>query len=233
MTQKDPLADLPWPGATVTPSETCSQAIRGTCTKGLCKERGVSKLGRSLLTLALCTMVLGVYTWHAFTVNRSSAVLRTAIFGALGWFGAQAALVFATLGRPPGKGGSTRVRLALLVGVPLLFMLYVVLGSTEHFALGKFMQAQFAGHAVVCGLVAIFFGLLVTAGALIAWRRTDPYHPGLSGATVGMVAGLASGSGMTMACGSHEALHACFAHGLVVFALALVGFGLGRRLLAP
>src|SRR5262249_24525109 len=110
---------------------------------------------------------------------------------------------------------------------------YVVLNSTERFGLDKFTEPRFAGHAVVCGLVAIFFGLLITAGALIAWRRTDPYHPGLSGATVGLVAGLATGSGMTMACGSHEALHACFAHGLVVFALALVGFGLGRRLLAP
>jgi hypothetical protein len=233
MTQKDPLADLPWPGATVTPSETCSQAIRGTCTKGLCKERGVSPLMRSLLTLGLCVLVLGVYAFHAFTVNRSSAILRTALFGALGWFGAQAALVFATLGRPPGKGGSRNLRLGIILGTAALFTVYVVLSSTERFGLAKFAEPRFAGHAVVCGIVAIFFGLLITAGALIAWRRTDPYHPGLSGATVGLVAGLATGSGMTMACGSHEALHACFAHGLVVFALALVGFGLGRRLLAP
>lgn len=233
MTQKDPLADLPWPGATVTPSEACSKAIRGTCTKGLCQERGVSKMTRALLTLGLCVMVLSAYTWHALSEHRPSALMRTAIFGALGWFGAQAALVFATLGRPPGKGGSRNVRLALLIGVPLLFTVYLLLASSERFSFAKFSQPQFAGHAVACGFVAMFFGLLVTAGALIAWRRTDPYHPGLSGATVGMVAGLASGSGMTMACGSHEAIHACFAHGLVVFALSLVGFGLGRRLLAP
>ena len=48
-----------------------------------------------------------------------------------------------------------------------------------------------------------------------------------------VVAGLASGSGMSVACASHEAFHSCFAHGLVVFALALAGFGLGRRLLPP
>jgi hypothetical protein len=233
MTQKDPLADLPWPGATVTPSEACSKAIRGTCTKGLCKERGVSAMTRALLTLGLCVLVLGIYTWHAVAVNRGSAILRTAMFGALGWLGAQVALVFATLWRPPGKRGSRTLRLALLIGVPLLFTIYVIASSTEHFAFAKFSEARFAGHAVVCGLVAMFFGLLVTAGALIAWRRTDPYNPGLSGAMVGMVAGLASGSGMTMACASHEAIHACLAHGLVVFALALAGFGLGRRLLAP
>jgi hypothetical protein len=67
----------------------------------------------------------------------------------------------------------------------------------------------------------------------VAWRRTDPYSPGISGAIVGMVAGISSGAGMTVACPSHEAFHSCFAHGLVVFALAVAGFGVGRRLLAP
>src|SRR5258706_12202585 len=119
MTQKDPLADLPWPGAHVAPSEACSKAIRGTCTKGLCKERGVSAMTRALLTLALCVMVLGVYTWHAVSEHRPSAILRTAMFGTLGWLGAQVALVFATLWRPPGKRGSRGARLGLLVGVPL------------------------------------------------------------------------------------------------------------------
>ena len=76
-------------------------------------------------------------------------------------------------------------------------------------------------------------GALVAGGALFAWRRTDPYTPGISGALIGVVAGLSSGSGMTMACASHEMFHACFAHGLVVFALAALGFGFGRRLLAP
>jgi hypothetical protein len=36
-----------------------------------------------------------------------------------------------------------------------------------------------------------------------------------------------------VACASHEMCHALFAHGLVVFALGLFGFGLGRRLLSP
>src|SRR5258707_15668268 len=97
MTQKDPLVDLPWPGATVTPSEACSQAIRGTCTKGLCKQRGVSAIGRSLLTLGLSVLLLGVYTWFAVMDHRPSALVRSMLFGALGWLGAQALLVFVTL----------------------------------------------------------------------------------------------------------------------------------------
>lgn len=233
MTQKDPLADLPWPGATVAPSEHCSRAIRGACTKGLCKQRGVSAKGRVLLTLGLSAIVLAVYTWYATTEHRPSVVMRTGLLGALGWLGAQAALLFATLGRPPGKRGSRAVRLGLVLGVPLLFTLYVVLASTEHFSFARFSEARFAGHALFCGLLAIFFGLLVTAGGLVAWRKTDPYSPGLSGALVGIVAGIASGSGMTFACASHETYHAIFAHGFIVFVLALAGFGLGRRLLSP
>jgi hypothetical protein len=233
MTQKDPLADLPWPGATVTPSQACSEAIRGTCTKGLCKKRGISATGRALVTLGLSVLLLGYYTWYAITDNRPSGVVRTALFGAMGWLGAQALLVFVTLVRPPGKRGSRALRLGLVVGVPLLFVGYLALVSTEQFALAKFATGQPAGHALGCGLVALFLGALVAGGAMVAWRGTDPYSPGLSGALIGVVGGIASGAGMTVACPSHEAFHACFAHGLVVFALAVAGFGLGRRLLPP
>lgn len=233
MTQKDPLLDLPWPGATVTPSEACSQAIRGTCTKGLCAERGVSGVGRALLTLGLCLMLLGAYGWFALTDRPASPVLHTAMFGAAGWLGAQALLVFATLARPPGKRGSRGLRLALLFAVPLLFIGYLCLISTEHFAFSKFSHGAPAAHAIGCGVVALFMGALIAGGALVAWRKTDPYSPGISGAMVGMVAGLTSGSGMSVACASHEGFHSCFAHGLVVFVLAIAGFGLGRRLLPP
>ncbi len=233
MTQKDPLADLPWPGATVTPSETCSKAIRGACTKGLCPQRGVSATGRALLTLGLSVLLIGYYTWYALADHKPSALMGTAVLGAMGWLGAQALLVFATLARPPGKRGSRALRLGMLIAVPLLFVAYLGLVSTEHFAVSKFVHGSPAGHALGCGLVALFFGALIAGGALVAWRRTDPYNPGLSGAMIGLVAGLASGSGMSIACASHELLHSCVAHGAVVFALALMGFGFGRRLLAP
>jgi hypothetical protein len=233
MTQKDPLADLPWPGATVTPSETCSQAIRGACTKGLCPQRGVSAIGRALMTLGLSVLLIGYYTWYALADHRPSALVRTAVLGAMGWLGAQALLIFATLARPPGKRGSRALRLGILLGVPLLFVGYLGLVSNEHFSFTKFSHGSAAGHAIGCGLVALFFGALIAGGALVAWRRTDPYNPGISGAMIGLVAGLASGSGMSIACSSHEVFHSCIAHGAVVFALSLAGFGLGRRLLAP
>lgn len=233
MTQRDPLADVPWPGATVTPSEECSQAIRGACTKGLCKERGISATGRALVTLGLSVLLLGYYTWYAFTEHQPSPVIRTALYGAIGWLGAQAVLVFVGLARPPGKRGSRGLRIGLLVGLPALFIGYLALISTEHFAFAKFTEGASGGHAIGCAGIALLMGALVAGGALFAWRRTDPYTPGISGALIGVVAGLASGSGMSVACGSHEAFHACFAHGLVVFALAALGFGFGRRLLAP
>jgi hypothetical protein len=193
----------------------------------------VSATGRALVTLGLSVLLLAYYTWYAITDNRPSSVVRTALFGAMGWLGAQALLVFVTLVRPPGKRGSRALRLGLVVGVPVLFIGYLALVSTEQFALAKFATGQPAGHALGCGLVALFLGALVASGAMVAWRGTDPYSPGLSGALIGVVAGIASGAGMTVACPSHEAFHACFAHGLVVFALAVAGFGLGRRLLPP
>ncbi len=233
MTQKDPLAELPWPGATADPSESCSQAIRGTCTKGLCSKRGVSAVSRGLLTLGLSVLLLGYYTLYAFTDRSPSGVERTALYGAMGWLGAQALLIFIALVRPPGRRGSRAVRLGLLLVVSASFIGYLALVSTERFAFAQFVQGYSGGHALGCGLVALFMGTLVAGGAMVAWRRTDPYNPGLSGALIGAVAGISSGAGMTVACPSHEALHSCFAHGLLVFALAAAGFGVGRRLLAP
>jgi hypothetical protein len=185
------------------------------------------------MTLGLSVLLIVYYTWYAVADHRPSAVLRTAVLGAMGWLGAQALLIFVTLARPPGKRGSRALRLSILFGVPILFIGYLGLVSTEHFSFAKFAQGSPAGHALGCGLVALFFGALIAGGALVAWRRTDPYSPGISGAMIGMIAGLASGSGMSIACSSHEALHSCVAHGAIVFALALAGFGLGRRLLAP
>ncbi len=233
MTQKDPLADIAWPGANVTPSKGCSEAIRGACTKGLCAKRGVSAMGRAALTLGLSVLLLVYYTWYSVTDHRPTGVERTALFGAMGWLGAQALLIFVSLVRPPGKRVSRSLQLGLLIAVPSLFIVYLGLISTEQFALAKFAQGYPAGHALGCGLAALFFGALIAAGALVAWRRTDPYNPGLSGAMIGMVAGLASGSGMSIACSSHETLHSCLAHGAIVFVLAIAGFGAGRRLLAP
>lgn len=233
MTQKDPLADLPWPGAAVAPSETCTQAIRGACTQGLCKKRGVSATGRALVTLALSALLLVYYTWYAVTDHRPSALVSTALFGALGWLGAQAALLFVALVRPPGKRVSRGVRIAILVALPLLFCAYLAMLATEHVPFAKFVQGYSGGHALGCGLVALVLGALVAGGAMIAWRRTDPYNPGISGAMIGMIGGLASGVGMSVACPSNEMLHACFAHGVGVIALSLAGFAVGRRLLAP
>jgi hypothetical protein len=185
------------------------------------------------VTLGLSALLLAYYVWFAWSERKPSGIEMTFLYGALGWLGAQALLVFVALVRPPGKSGSRALRLGLLLGVPVLFIGYLALASTEQFSFARFTSGYSGGHALGCGLVALVMGALVAGGAMFAWRGTDPYSPGLSGAMIGMVGGLASGAGVSVACPSHEAFHSCFAHGLIVFALAAAGFGLGRRLLPP
>ena len=79
-TQKDPLADLQWPGASVAPSEDCSKAIRGACTQGLCPKRGLSAMTRGLVTLGLSLLLLGYYVFYAVTDQRPSAIVSAALY---------------------------------------------------------------------------------------------------------------------------------------------------------
>ena len=68
---------------------------------------------------------------------------------------------------------------------------------------------------------------------MLLWRHTDPFSPGLSGALVGLLGGLAGAVGIGFACPNAEAWHMCIGHGLTLAAVGSLGWLLGRRLLAP
>src|SRR5450432_835125 len=228
----DPLADLPWPKPEP-PREEVSAAIRSACTKDLCPMRGMSAGMRLTLCLALSSFVASVGYWFGVRHHRSDLGLRSGLYGALGWAIVQAAVLFVGFAPARGKLASRTLRLVLAVAVPVLFLGYLSYSAWSYVPFAEFSQGPRAEHAFSCGMVALTFGALVSGGVLLAWRGTDPLTPRLSGTLAGLIGGVGGALAVGIGCPSHEAWHLWMAHGVIVLALGVMGFGAGRRLLAP
>jgi hypothetical protein len=230
----DPLADLPWPKPEA-PREEVSVAIRRACTRGLCAQRGPSAATRLAVCLTLSSILAGVGFWFGLRHHRSEFGMRVGVYGALGWALLQALVLFVAFSPPRERSrlGSRPLRLGLAVAIPLLFLGYLTYSAWSYVPFVEFSRGARASHAFTCGLVALTFGGLLSGGVLLAWRGTDPMTPRLSGTLAGLIGGIGGALAVSIGCPSHEAWHLWLSHGLIVLALGAMGFGLGRRLLAP
>jgi hypothetical protein len=192
----------------------------------------MSSSTRLTLCLALSSFVAVVGYWYGIRHHRSELGLRTGVYGALGWAIVQTVVLF--VGFSPTRGRASRsLRLAIAVVVPVLFLAYLTYSAWSYVPFEQFSHGARADHAWSCGLVALTFGALVSGGVLLAWRGTDPLTPRLSGTLAGLVGGIGGALAVGIGCPSHEAWHLWMSHGVIVLALACMGFGAGRRLLAP
>lgn len=232
MPKPDPLADLPWPKPEA-PGEAVSAKICGACTKNLCPQRGLSAVSRVTLCLVMSGLVASYGYWFGVRHNRSEFGLRMGVYGAVAWGLVQAAVLYVGFAPQRGVLGSRRVRMGVAMLLPLLFLGYLSYAAWSYVPFEEFSQSPRAGHAFSCGLVALLIGAVVGGSVLLAWRRTDPVTPRLSGTLAGLVGGVGGALAVGIGCPSHEAWHLWTAHGLIVLALGLAGFGVGRRLFSP
>ena len=228
----DPLADLPWPKLEA-PGEEVSAKICGACTKDLCPARSMSARVRLTLCIAVSSLVAAFGYWFGIRHHRSELGLRMGVYGALAWAIVQGAVLFMAFAPRRGALGSHRVRLALAVLVPLLFVGYLSYSAWSYVPFDEFSHGARANHALWCGLVALCFGAIVGGSVLLAWRGTDPVTPRLSGTLAGLVGGVGGALAVGIGCPSHEAWHLWTAHGLIVLAVGCLGCAAGRRLLSP
>lgn len=230
-TERDPSADLPWPESPA-PSPELTAAIRKRCTTDLEPKRGLSANQRALISVLVSGAVVGILLALRFKRGGMDEPLQLALIGAVLWGGVHAAILFFGLVRPPGRRGSRTARIAVAVALPLIFFAWLALAATDTLPLGHFIH-QGVGRMTHCSAFALLFGGLATVGTLLAWRRTDPVTPELSGALVGLCGGLASSVGMGIACPTHEGWHLWFAHGLTLVLFVVGGWALGRRWMRP
>ncbi len=144
-----------------------------------------------------------------------------------------AVVLLVGLGHVPGKRPGRPIALALALGLPLLFLLVLGLDSTRILPIGEFFGTGQLARALPCFVHSFACGVGVSGGILLLWSRTDPFRPGVTGALVGLLGGLAGAVGVGLVCPSHEAWHLWMGHGLTVLALVLLGSTLGRRWLSP
>jgi hypothetical protein len=226
------LADLPWPKPCA-PRTEVSQAIRQQCTKGLCKQRGASAGQRLLAALSISALTTGLLCWLATTSARPDGAVASGLYGAVGWGIVLTVILTTSLARPPGRRGSVTWRVLVATLLPVAFFGYLAFAASGRVPFGDFSHGAHAAHAVRCGFISLLIGALVSGGVMLCFRRTDPLTPGVSGAIVGLAGGLTSAVAVGIACPSSEAWHLWAAHGMVLVALVLLGWGVGRRVLAP
>jgi hypothetical protein len=228
----DPLASIEWPKPPA-PSAHCSESIRKRCTADMQARRGWSAKRRLWVSMLFSLTVFAVLAWLTRDRARHEGAFRDALIGAAGWGIIQATVLWVGLVRPAGRRAATRVRLVLAVVLPVVFLVYVGWAAPEWVAFSEFSHGARSSHAVGCGFVGLLFGAVASGGILLLWRGTDPFTPGLSGALAGLVGGVGGGLAIGIGCASEEGWHACFSHGLGVIAFVLLGWAVGRRLLAP
>ncbi|MFO0568803.1 MAG: NrsF family protein [Polyangiaceae bacterium] len=227
---RDSFPDLPWAEPPV-PRPEVSQAIHTACSKDLERGRGLGAWQRALLSVLASGAVVSVMFALGLAQSPEDGTLRAGLVAAAGWGIVHAAVLVVGLVRPPGRRGSRELRIAIAVGLPLLFFLYLTLSAHHTLPFARFLRED--THAPTCGLFTLLFGAAAAGGTLLVWRRTDPLTPGLSGALAGLCGGLAGATGIGMACPTHEAWHLWLAHGSTVLVFVAAGWLVGRKWLAP
>ena len=226
----DPVSDLRL--SDPTPSSAVSEAIRKECTTGLCAKRGLgtgSRFGLSVLVLAGVVLALAASRRGGF----DNPAVAAAMSGALVWGVIQIGILAVGLVRPLGKRASVAQRVALGAALPVAFFAYLAFFGSRWEPAGDFFGTNQSLHAVGCGMTSSIAGALGALGVLFAWKGTDPFTPGLSGALVGLTGGLAGAAGIGIVCPAAERWHLFVGHGVGIMAVVALGWYVGRRVLAP
>jgi len=84
---------------------------------------------------------------------------------------------------------------------------------------------------VACGLIAIVQGLLPLVALLVPRRGSDPVHPVVTGAALGMTAGAWTATMAALRCPHAAPMHCIVAHAGPTLVLTAVGAALGWMLL--
>ena len=228
-----PLDNAIWPKPAA-PSDAVTSSIHKLCTGNLRPVKSPSIASRIVRSILLSGGLFGVLLTVGWNRHPPRQAIFVALAGALVWGIAQASVIVVGLGGSPGKRSHRYVRWAVVIAVPLAFLIHLTMASDSTLSIRDFvLTPRSLRHTVVCGVHAILFGVMAIATLLVMWRRTDPFSPRLSGAVAGLAGGLVGAVALDMTCPNLEAWHLWIGHGLTLVVLVVAGWYAGQRWLAP
>jgi hypothetical protein len=128
-------------------------------------------------------------------------------------------------------GRSTAALVMLIVAMPLALLAWKV-GVTVPFGAEMMARSPSRPGFRCLGLSLVMAAPLLVA--LVAMRlRSDPVHPSIAGAALGITAGVTAGTLVDLWCPIAYLPHVLFGHILPLVVAAVAGALAGRRLLAP
>jgi len=189
---------------------------------------GVRK--RGVLVLGIC-VVSALAIFVALGGLRSyDRPLLLITWTCLGWISATCVAAWVGFARRRSMlGRSTAALVAVVVATPLAVLAWKI-GATLPFGDVMMTPWPMRGGFRCLGLtLAIATPLLV--GCIVLRRQSDPVHPGLAGAALGILAGVASGTLVDLWCPVAYLPHLLLGHILPVLVAALLGAWAGKRFL--
>jgi hypothetical protein len=127
------------------------------------------------------------------------------------------------LGRPRQS-----LLLACVVSAPLLAIVALMAAAMWPANAAE----EVPGHAhLACGMATIAQGALPLIALIIPRRGTDPVHPAITGAALGMTAGAWTAMMAYLRCPHAQAFHCIAAHVIPTIVLTTLGALLGHALL--
>jgi hypothetical protein len=147
-------------------------------------------------------------------------------------FGLLAAAVMTRLSS--GQRGSMlgRPRSVLLVAVVVTAPLLAIVALCTTLAWPEHAGEQVGSTThLTCGLLSLAQGALPLIALLVPRRGTDPVHPAITGAALGMTAGAWTVVMAYLRCPHAAAMHCIIAHVVPTLALTVLGAALGWLLL--
>jgi hypothetical protein len=187
---------------------------------------------RGWLTLGICAAIALAVFAHFGGIRVQGRPGLLVAWTCLGW--SAAAIVAAAIGVARGRsalGRSTATLVTLIVAAPLALLAWKI-GVTV--ALDPQMMVPWPGRpGFRCLGLSLAMAVPLMVALFVIRRRSDPVHPGVAGAALGIAAGVAAGTLVDLWCPIAYLPHVLLGHILPLLVAAMFGAWAGRRLLPP
>ena len=185
---------------------------------------------REALVLGIC-VAIALAIFVAFGgLRRYDRPVMLVAWTCLGWLAASSAAAWIGVARGRSMlGRSTAALVALIVATPLAILAWKI-GVTVSFGAQMMAPWPTRGGFRCLGL-SLAMAAPLLAGCIALRRQSDPVHPGLAGAALGIMAGVASGTLVDLWCPIAYLPHLLLGHILPLLVVALLGAWAGRRFL--